>query len=61
LTPLDKASDHKYLPVTINGPTLNRFEAQEHMIVLLDKRAERRTARSAGPHIAQTQIYTAQS
>lgn len=58
LTPLDKAVDHIYLPITINGPVLNRFGAQEHTVTLLKKLAEHRAARSAGANIAQTQANT---
>jgi ankyrin repeat protein len=60
LTPLDKALDHIYLPITINGPVLNRFGAQEHTIVLLKKLTERHAARSADTHLAQTQTHPAQ-
>jgi hypothetical protein len=59
LTPLDKAVDHIYLPITINGPVLNRFGAQEHTVSLLKKLTERRAAKSAGANIAQTQANTA--
>jgi ankyrin repeat protein len=58
LTPLDKAVDHIYLPITINGPVLNRFGAQEHTVVLLKQLTERRAAKSAGANIAQAQIST---
>jgi ankyrin repeat protein len=48
LTPLDKAMDHIYLPITINGPVLNRFSAQGHTVELLKKlTAEQLAARSA--------------
>jgi ankyrin repeat protein len=40
LTPLEKAIDHIYLPITINGPVLNRFSAQGHTIALLKKLTE---------------------
>jgi ankyrin repeat protein len=59
LTPLDKAVDHIYLPITINGPVLNRFGAQEHTIVLLKELTQRRAAKSAGANIAETQANTA--
>ncbi len=55
LTPLDKAMDHIYLPITINGPVLNRFGAQEHTIALLKRLMEQRAARSADAHIALMQ------
>jgi len=58
LTPLDKAVDHIYLPITINGPVLNRFGAQEHTVALLKQLIERRAARSASANIAQTQAST---
>jgi ankyrin repeat protein len=44
LTPLDKAIDHIYLPITINGPVLNRFSAQGHTIALLKKLTEQQRA-----------------
>jgi hypothetical protein len=37
LTPLEKAMDHIYLPITINGPVLNQLNAQPHTIALLKK------------------------
>jgi ankyrin repeat protein len=37
LTPLEKAIDHIYLPITINGPVLNQLNAQPHTIALLKK------------------------
>jgi ankyrin repeat protein len=44
LTPLEKAMDHIYLPITINGPVLNRFPAQAHTIALLKKLTEEQSA-----------------
>ena len=44
LTPLEKAIDHIYLPITINGPVLNRFSAQGHTIALLKKLTEEKRA-----------------
>jgi ankyrin repeat protein len=53
LTPLEKAMDHIYLPITINGPVLNRFSAQPHTIALLKKlTAERLSLRSANAAVS---------
>jgi uncharacterized protein len=51
LTPLEKAMDHIYLPITINGPVLNRFSAQAQTIVLLKKITEE--GQNNGPLLIQ--------
>ena len=47
LTPLEKAVDHIYLPITINGPVLNQLNAQPHTIALLKKLTEQQLAYGA--------------
>jgi ankyrin repeat protein len=46
LTPLEKAMDHIYLPITINGPVLNQLNAQGHTIALLKKLTAEQLAES---------------
>lgn len=46
LTPLEKAMDHIYLPITINGPVLNQLNAQPHTITLLKKLTAEQVATS---------------